>query len=53
MGSEGMMFTIIKSPVSHARQLRNFTGVFPYVAVLDGLVMQIEKERNLVGIREN
>ena len=49
MGSEGMMFTIIKSPVSHARQLRNFTGVFPHVTVLDVLVMQIEEERNLVG----
>lgn len=53
MGSEGMMFTIIKSLVSHARQLRNFTGVFPYMAVLDVLVMQIEEERNLVGICEN
>lgn len=33
-GSERVMFTAIKFPASHVRQLRNFIGLFPYLAVL-------------------
>lgn len=48
-----MMFTTIKSPISHGRQVRNFSGVFPYLAVLDVLVSNANQTGELGRICEN
>lgn len=47
MSSERMMFTTIKSPVSHVRQLRNFIEFFPDLAVLAVLVSNANRTEEL------